>query len=150
MISSITVWTKILYPHILMLFNLGQGLQRRLFCIQEWGLTPRASYAGWEEFQPVPAGVHQGPQRKKPILWLALLFTYHEIVDVHQMTPDRTQRIRHKSTLYVHLVGPWVPSFHTFCSIIIHFQDIAHFRIFPLTPMLKFQSATKFLTLADC
>ena len=29
------------------------------------------------------------------------------------------------------------------------FQDIAHFRIFPLTSMLKFQRATKFVFFAD-
>ena len=38
-------------------------------------------------------------------------------------------------------VVPRVPNFHPFRSTISCFQDIAHFRIFPLTPMLKFQSA---------
>ncbi len=37
-----------------------------------------------------------------------------------------------------------VPNFHPFRSIIKRFQDIAHFIDFPLTPMLKFQSATIF------
>ncbi len=37
-----------------------------------------------------------------------------------------------------------VPNFRPFRSTINRFQDVVHFRIFPLTPMLKFQSATKF------
>ncbi len=42
-------------------------------------------------------------------------------------------------------VVPRVPNFRPFRSMINHFQDIAHFRIFPLTPMLKFHSAIQFL-----
>ena len=42
-------------------------------------------------------------------------------------------------------IGPRVPNFHPFRSMLSRFQDIAHFMIFRLTPMLKFQSATKFL-----
>ncbi len=41
-------------------------------------------------------------------------------------------------------VIPRVQSFRPFRSTISRFQDIAHFRIFPLTPMLKFQSVTIF------
>ena len=37
------------------------------------------------------------------------------------------------------------PILCSFGSMIIRFQEIAHFRIFPLIPMLKFQSATKIL-----
>ncbi len=40
---------------------------------------------------------------------------------------------------------PRVPNWHPVCSTVSHFQGIAHFTIFPLTPMLKFQSATKCL-----
>ena len=39
---------------------------------------------------------------------------------------------------------PRVPNFRSFRSTISRFQDIAHFRILPLTPMLKVQSATFF------
>ena len=45
-------------------------------------------------------------------------------------------------------IGPQVTNVHPFRSTISHFQDIAQFRIFPLTPMLKFQSVTKFLIFA--
>ncbi len=55
-----------------------------------------------------------------------------------------------KSTLHTQYRGPRVPNFGPFGSTISRFQNIAHFRIFPLTPMLTFQSATKFLILADC
>ena len=37
------------------------------------------------------------------------------------------------------------PKFHPFRYTISRFQDIAHFRIFPLTPRLKFQSDIKIL-----
>ena len=46
-------------------------------------------------------------------------------------------------------LGPRVPNFHPFCSSDSCFQDFAHFMIFPLTPMLKFQSAAKFLKLGQ-
>ncbi len=68
---------------------------------------------------------------------------------MHRMTPNWTQRIRNKkSTLHVHmdLLGLRFPNFHLFCSTISCFQDIAHFRIFTLTPMLNFQSATNMLS----
>ncbi len=42
-------------------------------------------------------------------------------------------------------LGPRVPNFRPFRSTTICFQNIAHFRIFALTPTLKFQSATNFL-----
>ncbi len=45
-----------------------------------------------------------------------------------------------KNTLPMCTVVPWVTNFCPFRSTISRFQDIAHFRIFPLTPMLKFQS----------
>ncbi len=40
-------------------------------------------------------------------------------------------------------------NFTLFRSVISCFQNIAHFWIYPLAPMLKFQSATKSLILAD-
>ncbi len=40
-----------------------------------------------------------------------------------------------------------VPNFHPFRSTANTFQDIAHFMIFPLNSILKFQSATYFLKL---
>ena len=66
------------------------------------------------------------------------------------MTPNQTQGIGQQSTLHMSTVVPRVLNFRQFRSTISHFQDIVHFRIFPLTPMLKFQTATKFLILADC
>ncbi len=46
--------------------------------------------------------------------------------------------------------GPQVPHFDPFRSTDSRFQDIAHFMIFPLTPMLIFfQSATKCLKLGQ-
>ncbi len=42
-------------------------------------------------------------------------------------------------------VVPRVPNFRPFRTTISRFQDIAHFRIFPLPPMLIFQSAIQFL-----
>ena len=39
--------------------------------------------------------------------------------------------------------------FHPFRATVSRFKDISHSRIFPLTAMLKFQSITKFLTLAQ-
>ena len=53
-----------------------------------------------------------------------------------------------KSTLHIYVgytVLLQVQNFRLFRSTISRFQDIAHVRIFPLTPMLKVQSATKFL-----
>ena len=47
-----------------------------------------------------------------------------------------------RSTLNMQFLGVRVPNLHPFHSMISRIQDIAHFRIFPLTPMLKFQSAT--------
>ncbi len=44
-------------------------------------------------------------------------------------------------------LGPGVPNFHPFHSTISRFRDIPYLRIFPLTQMLTFQSATKFLKL---
>ncbi len=49
-----------------------------------------------------------------------------------------------KSTLHVQYTGPLIPNFRQFGSTISHFQDIAHFRIFSLTPTLKFQRSTIF------
>ncbi len=43
-----------------------------------------------------------------------------------------------KSSLHVCTVVPRVPNFRPFRSTISHFQDLTYFRIFPLTPMLKF------------
>ncbi len=38
-----------------------------------------------------------------------------------------------------------IPNFRPLCHTISRFQDITYFRIFALTPMLKFQIATKVL-----
>ncbi len=58
------------------------------------------------------------------------------------MTPNQTQGIGHqKYHTHVHC-RTTSPKFLS-VSLYNHFQDIAHFRIFPLSPMLKFQSATK-------
>ena len=50
------------------------------------------------------------------------------------MTSNWTQRIRHEKYPPYHntYIGPQVPNFHPFCSTVSHFQDIAHFRIFPI------------------
>ncbi len=61
--------------------------------------------------------------------------------------PQAAHRIRQKSTLHIQFLAWQV---HLFFSMITCFQDIAHFRIFPMTPMLKFDNDTKFLNLADC
>ena len=53
------------------------------------------------------------------------------------------------STLNICTVVPRVPNFSPFHSTASCFQNIAHFRIYPLTPMLKFQSITNFLILPD-
>ncbi len=58
------------------------------------------------------------------------------------MTPNQTQGIGYQSTLHMYTVVPRVPNFRPFRSMVSRFQDIAHFRIFPLTPTLKFQSVT--------
>ena len=50
-----------------------------------------------------------------------------------------------KSTLPICTVVARVPNFRPFHSTISRFQDIAHFSIFPLIHMLKFQSAIEFL-----
>ncbi len=49
-----------------------------------------------------------------------------------------------KSTLHLCTEVHRVPNFRPFCSTISRFQDIAHFRIFSLTPMLKFQTVIFF------
>ena len=59
------------------------------------------------------------------------------------MTPNTTQRIKFEK-YRIHFLGPRVPNFHPFHYMISHFQDIAHFKIFLLTSMLNFHSATKF------
>ena len=46
-----------------------------------------------------------------------------------------------KSTLHMYYITPRVTNFRQFRCTIIPFEDIATFTIFPLTPMLKFQSA---------
>ena len=68
---------------------------------------------------------------------------------VHRMTPNQTQGIGHHNyPTYVHSTNP-IPKFSTVALYDQPFQDIAQFRIFPLTPILKVQSATKFRVLAD-
>ncbi len=37
-------------------------------------------------------------------------------------------------------IAPQDPNVHLIRSTISRFQDIPHFKVFPLTPMLKFQS----------
>ncbi len=54
-----------------------------------------------------------------------------------------------KSTQHMCTVVPQIQNFRPFRSTISRFQDIAHFRIFPLTYMLKFQRVTKFSILVD-
>ncbi len=49
-----------------------------------------------------------------------------------------------KSTPPMCTIVPRDPNFRPFLSTISRFQNIAYFTIFPLTPMLKCQSATKF------
>ena len=44
-----------------------------------------------------------------------------------------------KSTIHMHFLEPRAPDSHPFRSTIIRFQDIAHFRIFPMTPIVKLQ-----------
>ena len=53
-----------------------------------------------------------------------------------------------KSTLQMQYIGPRVPHFRLFRSAISHCQNIAYYRVFPLTPMLKWQSDTFFLQIA--
>ena len=67
-----------------------------------------------------------------------------EILQSAPNDPKPTQGIRYqKYPTYVHCS---TPSHKRPCrSTISHFQDIAHFRIFPLTLILKFQSAIKYL-----
>ncbi len=62
------------------------------------------------------------------------------------MTQSKLKESGRKSTFYVCTVGPWVPNFRPYCSTINLFREIPHFFI---DPMLKFQSATKFLKFAD-
>ncbi len=53
--------------------------------------------------------------------------------------------MKYPTCTYMHAlshVGSRAQNFHPFCSTIIHFQDIPHFTIFSLTPMLNFRSAT--------
>ncbi len=55
-----------------------------------------------------------------------------------RMTPHWTPRIRHeKYPARMHYLGPLVPNVHPCRSTIIRCQDIAHFTIFPWTPMWK-------------
>ncbi len=66
-------------------------------------------------------------------------------LEILQSTPNdpkpNSRNRASKSTLHMCTVVPRVPNFCSFCSMISRFQDIAHFGIFPLTPMLKIQSA---------
>ncbi len=63
----------------------------------------------------------------------------------------QTEESHWKSTLHILLLTVSPKTYIHFCSMISHFQGtgIAH-SIFLLTPMLKFQSATKCLNLDDC
>ena len=63
-----------------------------------------------------------------------------------KLNSKNSKNSKTRKVLYItQYIGQQVPNFHPFRSTISHFQDIAHFGIFPLTPMLKFQSATDFL-----
>ncbi len=65
---------------------------------------------------------------------------------VHRMTGNQTQGIGHqKCPTYVHCINP-SPKFCPFRSTISLFETF-HILGFPLTPILKFQSATIFLKL---
>ncbi len=72
---------------------------------------------------------------------------YQEICKLHWMTSNWTQRIRHEkhSTYAAHSIVR--PKFSSVSLYNQPFQDIAHFMIFPLTPKLKFRSATKCLNM---
>ena len=61
------------------------------------------------------------------------------------MTQTELEESDMLSTLHMQYLHPRVTNCCPFCSTISRFQDIAHFRIFQLNPMLKYQSATKFL-----
>ncbi len=66
---------------------------------------------------------------------------------VHCMTSNQTQGIRHqKYPTYVHYSTP-SPKFSSVSLYDYPFLRYRHLRLSPLTPMLKFQSATKFLKL---
>ena len=49
-----------------------------------------------------------------------------------------------KGILHICTIWHWVPIFRPFRSMISRFRDIPQFRFFPLTPLLKFQSAKYF------
>ncbi len=65
------------------------------------------------------------------------------------MIPNRTQAIEYeKYPTYVDPRTPSrVPNFRLLCSAIRGFQDLPYLSIFPLTQMLKFQSAIDFVKL---
>ncbi len=67
-----------------------------------------------------------------------------EIMQSQPNDPKPNSRNRPSKVPYMVRCSPQVANFHPFHSTISLFQDIAHYRIFPLTPMLKFQSATIF------
>ncbi len=62
------------------------------------------------------------------------------------MTVTKLKESGINSTLHMCTVVHRVPNVYPIHSTISRFQDIAHFTIFPMTPLLKFQSATKYLT----
>ena len=68
-----------------------------------------------------------------------------EILQSAPNDPKPNSRNQASKVPYMGTVVPRVINFRPFCSTISPFQDIPHFRIFPLTPMLKFQSGIKFL-----
>ena len=68
-----------------------------------------------------------------------------KVCKLHQIIPNQTQGIgRQKHPIYVHCRTS-IKNFRPFQSLIIRFQDIAHFKIFPLTPVLKVQGVAIFL-----
>ena len=56
--------------------------------------------------------------------------------------PKLNSKTRICKVPYMQFLGQRVPNFHPLHSTISCFQNIAHFAIFLLTPMLKFQNAT--------
>ncbi len=63
---------------------------------------------------------------------------YHTFHKVYWMTPTVLKESDIKSVIHMQLLIPRVTNFHPFRSTISRFQDMEHFRICPLAPMLNF------------
>ncbi len=71
-----------------------------------------------------------------------------KLCKMHRITPNQTQGIGHQKYQYPTYVHCWTPPPPQFSSVSLYKQLFARyftFQVFPLTPMLKFQSGTKFL-----